>query len=131
AEAAAHPNSMPTMVADTAPEATEKLAERFDARQAADWQQIVAASDVDVVIVATPNKYLAEIASAALTAGKHALIEKPMGRNLEEALSLAADARRSGKLLKVGFNHRYHPALRRAHELFAGGAIGKLLNLRV
>jgi len=131
AEAAAHPDSMLTMVADTAPEATEKLAERFDARQVADWQQIVAASDLDVVIVATPNKYLAEIASAALAAGKHALIEKPMGRNLEEARSLAADARRSGKLLKVGFNHRYHPALRRAHELFAGGAIGKLLNLRV
>lgn len=131
AEAAAHADSTLTMVADTAPQAAETLTARFDALQAADWRQIVAASDVDVVIVATPNKYLAEIASASLAAGKHVLIEKPMGRNLEEARALAADATRSGKLLKVGFNHRYHPALRRARELFTGGATGRLINLRV
>ncbi|MBX6366265.1 MAG: Gfo/Idh/MocA family oxidoreductase, partial [Gemmatimonadetes bacterium] len=94
------------------------------------WEEAVSWPGVDVVAVCTPNGFLAEIGTAALAAGRHVLLEKPMGRNLAEAEALAAAARASGRLLKVGFNHRYHPAVRRAREVVASGAIGRVVNLR-
>ena len=87
-------------------------------------------SDVDVVVVSTPNAYLCEVAVAALENGKHVLIEKPMGRDLAEAEMLADVARSSRGLLKIGFNHRYHPALRAAHERFIAGEIGVPIAIR-
>jgi len=131
AEAAAHPSSSLTVVSDAVPAVAEALAVRFGARRAARWEEAVCAPDVDVVVVATPNKFLAEIATGALEAGKHVLIEKPMGRNLDEARALARVAERSGKLLKIGFNHRYHPAIRHARESLRQGAVGRLINLRI
>src|SRR5690606_1168434 len=81
-------------------------------------------------VVATPNGYLREIGCAALRSGKHVLLEKPMGRNLAEALSLAEAARESGRILKIGFNHRYHPGLARAMELVRAGEIGRVVTIR-
>jgi predicted dehydrogenase len=83
------------------------------------------------VIVATPNAYLHDIAVAALANGKYVLIEKPMGCNLAQAESLAERARAARGLLKIGFNHRYHPALSAAHERFGDGVIGEPIALRV
>ena len=131
AEAAAAPNSTLSIVADSAGTPAATLAAELGCRSTSRWQDVVADPDVDLVVVATPNGFLAEISIAALDAGKHVLLEKPMGRNLDEARAIAAAAKRSGKRVKIGFNHRYHPALRRAHELFAAGEIGKLINLRV
>ena len=88
-------------------------------------------SGVDVVIVSTPNAFLAEISIAALRAGKHVLLEKPMGRTLEEARAIAGAAQEAQRLVKVGFNHRYHPAIKRARELLAAGTIGAPINLRI
>jgi predicted dehydrogenase len=85
---------------------------------------------IDVVIVSTPNGYTAEIGTAALAAGKHVLVEKPPGRNLSEARQLAEAAQKAGRILKIGFNHRYHPAIRRAHQLFSQGTIGEVINVR-
>jgi predicted dehydrogenase len=106
----------------------------------ADWQEAVARRDVDIVVVATPNKYLMPITVAALENGKHVLVEKPMARNLAEAEQVLhtwkTDARnpksaiRNPKSLAVGFNHRHHPAIWKAHELCAQGAIGPLMFIR-
>jgi predicted dehydrogenase len=95
-----------------------------------DWERAVARNDVDIVIVSTSNGSLAEIAIAALTAGKHVLMEKPMGRNLGEALRIAEAAAASAGRLQIGFNHRLHPAIRRAAELVQGGEIGRLISIR-
>jgi predicted dehydrogenase len=85
----------------------------------------------DIVVVATPNAYLVPIALAALDRGKHVLIEKPPGRNLEEARQLAqASARTERCVVKIGFNHRYHPAIMRAQELYQNGVIGPIINIR-
>jgi predicted dehydrogenase len=130
-EAARHAGSTLVAVADTDDALIGALAREFGCRGTERWQDVVSDSDVDVVVVSTPNAFLAEISIAALEAGKHVLLEKPMGRTLEEARAIAAAAEKSGKRVKIGFNHRYHPALRRAHALFAGGEIGKLINLRV
>ena len=70
------------------------------------------------------------MAVAALGAGKHVLVEKPMGKDSADAAAIAAAAQASGKILKVGFNHRYHGALMKAHDLFERGTVGTFVNIR-
>jgi predicted dehydrogenase len=86
--------------------------------------------DVDLVIVATTNDALAPLTLAAVQAGKHVLVEKPAARRAAELLPLVEAARQAGVVVKVGFNHRFHPGLRRAKELFDEGAVGPLLYVR-
>lgn len=129
-EAAKNPHSTCSVVVDADRSRAETLAAKVGARVEIDWHRAVAAGDVDVLCVATPNGYLAEIAIAALGAGKHVLIEKPMGRSVEEALRIAEAAEQSKRLFKVGFNHRYHPAIARARSELGAGTIGKAINAR-
>lgn len=95
-----------------------------------DWRDAVSASDVSIVVVATTNDALAEIARHALEAGKHVLIEKPAARSAAEAATIEAAAAKAGRLVRVGFNHRYHPALQKARALCDEGAVGPLMFLR-
>jgi len=96
----------------------------------ADWRDAVGRADVAVVVVSTTNDALAEVAIAALEAGKHVLIEKPAARNTRELGSVVDAARSADRLVRVGFNHRYHPALRKAHELFSAGVLGEMMFVR-
>ena len=117
--------------ADIVAERAETLAQKHPGATATvDWRQLVARPDLDVVIVATTNNLLTEIACAALEAGKHVLVEKPAARSVEELDRLMAAAQGAKKLVRVGFNHRYHPALRKARELFENGALGPLMFVR-
>jgi predicted dehydrogenase len=120
--AAQSPLSATVAVADSVPNVAATLARELNCKSVPGWREAVADRDVDVVIVATPNAFLAEIAVAALDAGKHVLLEKPMGGNLTEARAISAAAQRAGRLVKVGFNHRYNPAIARAHAEFAAGS---------
>ena len=106
------------------------LASKVSAESTADWREILQRDDVDVVIVATINSLLAEISAAALAAGKHVLVEKPAARNVAELDSVIAAQKRSGKLVHVGFNHRYHPALQQAKQLLDEGALGEMMFVR-
>jgi predicted dehydrogenase len=130
-EAAASPRSRLIAASDVRLESARETVAEYGGRAVDDWRAIVADPDVDVVVVATPNGFLAEVSLAALGAGKHVLLEKPMGRNFAEARAIADAALAARRLVKVGFNHRYHPAIAQAHEIFASGAIGPLLHLRV
>jgi predicted dehydrogenase len=96
----------------------------------ADWLAIVNRKDVDIVIAATPNKALAEVTKAAVLAGKHVLVEKPGARNIRELATVISAAQETGKLVRVGFNHRYHPAMCKARELYDAGALGKMMFVR-
>jgi len=96
----------------------------------ADWRALVERAEVDVVIVATPHNLLAEVALAAVTAGKHVLLEKPGARRAVELEPVMAAAARTGALVRVGFNHRHHPAVQRAKTLVAEGAVGDLIFVR-
>lgn len=87
-------------------------------------------SSVDAVIVATPNANLAPISLAAISAGKHVLVEKPGGISKAEIDLLAAAARANGVKVRVGFNLRYHAAFLRARELFSAGELGPLMMIR-
>jgi len=87
-------------------------------------------SAVDAVIVSTLNSSLAPIARKAIKAGKHTLIEKPAGVSVAEIDGLIALATENNVQVRVGYNHRFHPALLQARELIDAGAVGLLMFLR-
>ncbi len=95
-----------------------------------DWRDAVRCEQVDIVIVATTNDALTPVAIEALRAGKHVLVEKPAARSVAELDRLAAAAAAAARLVRVGFNHRYHPAMQKARELVDSGAAGPLMFLR-
>jgi len=95
-----------------------------------DWRQVVRRDDIDIVIVAVTNNLLAEITIGALEAGKHVLVEKPAARSVAEIDGVIAAQRASGALVRVGFNHRYHPAMIMAKELRDSGALGEMMFVR-
>lgn len=116
--------------ADVSLDRAHALAKSTDAKAVSDWRAVIDDSAVDVVIVATPHNALAEITLAAVEAGKHVLVEKPAARFSSELTpALAAQARR-GVQVHVGFNHRYHRALRKAKEIVASGVLGDLMFIR-
>lgn len=96
----------------------------------AHWEDVLERADVEVVIVATTNNMLAPITSAAVQAGKHVLVEKPAARSVRELDGVIAASQQAGRLVRVGFNHRYHPALLKARALYEAGALGELMFVR-
>ncbi|MDR1908144.1 MAG: Gfo/Idh/MocA family oxidoreductase [Holosporales bacterium] len=104
------------------------LCERFGGTPSKDAGEVIAGSDI--VIVATTHDYLAEIGLQAVSAGKHALIEKPGARNASELAPVAEMAEKRGVQVKIGFNHRFHPAIQKARRLVDDGQIGPLMFVR-
>jgi predicted dehydrogenase len=94
------------------------------------WQETLAHPDVEIVVVATTNDALAPVAIAAVEAGKHVLVEKPAARSVAELDRVIAAALRHDRRVRVGFNHRYHPALREARRIVDAGALGPLMFVR-
>ena len=98
-------------VADSDPARARQLAAQFPGCAAgADWREVVRRDDVDLVVVATTNVALAPVTRVAVGQGKHVLVEKPAARSAAELAPLVDLARTAGVLVKVGFNHRFHPA---------------------
>ena len=95
-----------------------------------DWLATVRRPDLDLVFVATAHDMLSAIAAEAAAAGKHVLVEKPGARSKAELAPVRAAAGRSGALVRVGFNHRYHRAFRKAREIFQSGALGEMMFVR-
>ena len=122
--------SVLTAVIDSDPTRSLKLAEGTQALSTASLNSVLGRDDFDVVVVATPTKFHAEIAIAAMRAGKHVLCEKPLARNVDEARHMVETARQTGCLLKVGFNYRHMAHVRKAKELLDSSALGPLYFLR-
>ncbi len=95
-----------------------------------DYRAALADPAVDAVIVCTLNAALAPIVLDAVRAGKHALVEKPGALGAAELRVVQAAAAQSGRRVRLGYNHRFHPALRQARELVDAGALGPLMFLR-
>jgi len=115
------------LIADRTFAKAEAAAKNFGCAAAETWQEAVSRKDIDIVLVCTPPHVHAEITIAALQAGKHVLCEKPLARSLAEADAMLAAARKAKRILKCGFNHRHHPAVRQAKKIFDEGKLGKPL----
>lgn len=95
-----------------------------------DYKEVITNPNVDAVIVSTINRELAPISLAAIQAGKHVLVEKPAAIRVSEIEALINAAEKYKVVVRVGFNHRYHPAFQKARELIDAGAVGPLMFLR-
>ena len=99
-------------------------------RTAGDWRAVIADPAVDVVNVTLPNAMHREVAIAALEAGKHVWVEKPVGLGLEDTAAVAEAARGAPGVTGVGFCYRFAPAVQHAGTLIADGAIGDVNHYR-
>ena len=114
----------------TAELAAQRAAEFGFARSSGDWRQVIADPEVEVVSITTPNAFHAEMAIAALEAGKHVWCEKPMAVGFAEAERMAAAAKASGKVAGLGYNYIQNPVIRHIKRLLAEGTIGAVNHVR-
>ena len=123
-----------TAVAGRNPEAVAAAADKLGwASYETDWKSLLTRDDIDIVDVCTPGDTHAEIAIAALEAGKHVLCEKPLANTVEEATAMAKAAeaaRAKGVRSMVAFNYRRVPALAYARQLIAAGRLGTIRHVR-
>ena len=101
------------------------------ARCTDDYRALLAMEDIDVVSVCTPNDQHEEMVIAALEAGKHVYVDKPLAVTEASAARIAAAAAKSDRQTRMVFNNRYFPATLRARQLVEAGAIGEVLQFNV
>lgn len=100
---------------------------------ATDWKEVIARDDIDIVDICTPGWLHAEIAEAALAAGKHVLVEKPLANSVSEAeamVAAAVAARSHGVQSMLGFTYRRVPSLTFARDLITSGKLGDVRQVR-
>jgi predicted dehydrogenase len=103
------------------------------AESATDWREVITRDDIDVIDIVTPGDSHAEIAIAALEAGKHVLCEKPLANTVAEAEAMAEAAERAaayGIRAMVGFTYRRVPAVTFLRNLIAEGGVGTINHVR-
>jgi predicted dehydrogenase len=123
----------PVLVAcsDAVGERTDEAIASFGFRRAyADWRAVIDDPDVRVVFIAAPNRLHVELVQAAAAAGKAVFCEKPVGGTPQHVVRAAGAVRAAGVTGGVGFNYRWAPLIRYAHELIAGGELGEITNYR-
>jgi len=116
--------------ADINVQKAEELANKYHATPMSDWKQLLVLPEINIVIVSTLHDALAEISLAAVKAGKHVLVEKPAARSYQELLPILDAAEKGNVKVRVGFNHRYHPALQKAKKIVDSGSLGHLMFIR-
>ena len=117
-----------TATFDVVPERSTALARTCRAEACATAEALL--GKVDAAIVATTHDQLVPMAALAVRAGKHVLLEKPAARSASELEPLAALARDRRAVVKVGYNHRFHPAAQKARAILDSGACGDVMFVR-
>ncbi len=119
------------VICDRELENAQKLAERFNWEEVqTDWREVVTRPDIDIVDICTPVHTHAEIALAAIQAGKAVYCEKPLSSTLAEANGLVAAARAAGVTNMCNFNTRATPAVALAREMIDEGLVGQVFEWR-
>ncbi len=124
---ALHDQSTVVAVCDAVPDRARRVASTYGVPTVTtDPLEIIASPDVDVVVVATPARTHAPLAKAAMEAGKHVLVMKPMTTSTEDAEELVALAEQRGVILAVDHTFVYTGAVRMMRELVVSGALGEI-----
>ena len=108
----------------------EAFAKEFKTSNFQSLGDLLEIQELDFVIIATRHDSLHSLATAALNAGKHVFVEKPGAINYSELKKVCELAKKKNLRMHVGYNHRYHPALKKAYELLNDGSIGEVMFLR-
>jgi predicted dehydrogenase len=112
------------------PERAKTSADRYGIPEAfADYRELLRSPNVDVVHIASPNRFHAEMSLAALRAGKHVVCEKPLAMNTRETAQIVKLARASGKVFAVNYNVRFYPAVLALRRAVASGELGEIIHV--
>lgn len=125
---ACHESSL-NLIIDSEKNKSEEVKEHWKCDFDSDLKALSSA-EIDAVVVATPNVFLAPITNTALQNGKHVLCEKPAGINPKEIKRNIDVGQKNNLIYMIGFNHRFHPALALAKQLVLSGMIGKIYFIR-
>lgn len=96
-------------------------------RASGDWRELVADPQIDVVDICTPNHLHAQMALAALAAGKHVYCEKPLALDVRESATIVEAAKRAGVRTAIGFNYICNPMVQLARQIISSGEIGEIV----
>lgn len=119
-----------TSVADVVEESAKSLATQYGCDYTTNWKELVKDDSIDIVFVSTIHQSLAEITIEAIKNNKHVLVEKPVARNSKELSKVLKVAKDKNVKIKVGYNHRFHPAIMKAKKIIDDGQIGSLMFIR-
>jgi predicted dehydrogenase len=126
-----HPAATVTALAEVSPQRGREAADRFNIPElVTDYRRLLRRSDIDVVSIALPNYLHAPVALAALRAGKHVMVDKPMATNARDAAQLVATAKQKKLLLMVGQNNRFTPEVQTAKQLVTAGTLGEVYHAK-
>ncbi|AWI09341.1 Gfo/Idh/MocA family protein [Ereboglobus luteus] len=126
-----HPNARVVAIAETSAARGSEAAELHNIPEVVtDYKKLIAHPGIDVISIALPNYLHAPVALAALRAGKHVMIDKPMATRAADAARLVAEARNQKRLLMVGQNNRFTPEVQTAKKLIADGVPGDVYHAK-
>ena len=117
-------------MADSDPHKAEILSRRFGVPLVMDADELIGFEELDAVVLCTPNRYHEEQAIAALEAGKHVLVERPIALTAAGAARVVEVAERAGRVLAVGMPHRFRPEVVALRSIVAGGELGSVYAVR-
>ncbi|MDE0431329.1 MAG: Gfo/Idh/MocA family oxidoreductase [Caldilineaceae bacterium] len=118
-------------VCDPDPERQAEAIERFDCLAYATYDELVADEAVELMVVATPSNLHAEQSIAAMRAGRHVIVEKPMASDLAGADAMIAVAKETGRILTVHQNLRYAADFVKLKEVIGSGVLGRIIEIRI
>ena len=125
------PNLEIVAVHDINADETAAAAERFDCRIASSFEVMIRENDIDAVSFVTPNHLHRAQVEAALNAGKHVFVEKPIANTIADGLSMIQKAETSGLILMVGHNMRFSRSARKAREFLEAGRLGDIVTTEI
>ncbi len=121
------PDAEVVAVCDIIPEKAENAAKRWNVpKWFTDYRKVLQLPEVEAVDICTPHAIHAPIAIAALKAGKHVLVEKPMASNLKNAAKMVKTAKENGKVLFCGIKSRWAPSTQQVKKFIESGALGEI-----
>ncbi len=128
------PEDKLTACCDVNSKIAEKFSKEFGISYFTDYKELLNNTECEAVVVSVVNKFAKEIIIESLRRGKNVIAEKPLGRNYLEAKEIFSMSQSppvsKSPVLKVGFNHRFHPAVWKAKQMTDEGQIGKIFSIR-
>lgn len=124
-----HKNDRIIAVCDNNFKIAKELSTKLNCEYTDNYNQLIKDLRIDIIIIATPNYLIKEIAIKSLKNKKHVLSEKPLGRNSSESQEIYDCAKQNDRIIYTGFNHRFHPAVLKAKQIHNQGLIGDIIHI--